>query len=85
MNSHQAKRAADVAVVRSDTDNIAEDTLAGADAIGRYFGKSRRQTFYLCEKKQIPAYRRPVHAARAAGLGCYWWRRRWLKKLREVA
>jgi hypothetical protein len=57
MNSHQAKRAADVAVVRSDTDNIAEDTLAGADAIGRYFGKSRRQTFYLCEKKQIPAFK----------------------------
>lgn len=52
MNSHQAKLAADVAAVRSGTDNIAEDTLAGADAIGRYIGKSRRQTFYLARRNR---------------------------------
>jgi hypothetical protein len=38
-------------------DDIAEDILVGADAIAAHIRKTKRQTFYLLETKQIPAFK----------------------------
>jgi hypothetical protein len=38
-------------------ENISADTLEGAAAIAAFLGKSERQTNYLLEKRQIPAFK----------------------------
>ncbi|TAT82460.1 hypothetical protein [Rhizobium ruizarguesonis] len=34
---------------------LRDDLLWGAGAIARYIGRSKRQTYYLLEKGQVPA------------------------------
>jgi hypothetical protein len=41
----------------SDTNDLARDILEGAVAIAGFLGKTERQTNYLLEKKQIPAFK----------------------------
>ena len=36
---------------------IAHDILEGVDAIAAHIGKRRRPTYYLCETRQIPAFK----------------------------
>jgi hypothetical protein len=40
-----------------DMEKIAEDTLAGINAIAAHIGKSKRQSYHLCETRQIPAFK----------------------------
>jgi len=37
--------------------DIANDTLEGIDAIAEHLGKPRRRVYYLCETRQIPAFK----------------------------
>jgi hypothetical protein len=39
------------------SDDPSHDTLEGASAIAVFLGKTERQTNYLLEKKQIPAFK----------------------------
>ncbi len=36
---------------------LADDLLQGAASIGAFLGFSERQTFYLLEKKRLPAFK----------------------------
>jgi hypothetical protein len=38
-------------------DDLAADTLEGAAAIAAFLGKTERQTNYLLERKQLPAFK----------------------------
>lgn len=38
-------------------EGIGTDTLEGIDAIAVHLGKPRRRVYYLCEKRQIPAFK----------------------------
>jgi hypothetical protein len=38
-------------------DNVADDTLSGSQKIAGYIGKTSRQTQYLLENKQLPAFK----------------------------
>ncbi len=42
----------------AEHDEMAEDLLKGARAIGGYIGENERIAFYLCETHQIPAFKR---------------------------
>jgi hypothetical protein len=61
---------------------IAEDMAEGVEEIALVIGKSKRQTYHLCETKQIPAfklagkwhmrrstYRKYIEALEAAAMG----------------
>ena len=37
--------------------NISDDLLVGAEAIGAFWGCSKRRAFYMCERKNIPAFK----------------------------
>jgi excisionase family DNA binding protein len=43
--------------VESESDDLSEDLLDGADEIAEFTGWSRRRVFYLLEKGLIPAFK----------------------------
>ena len=38
---------------------LADDMLVGVEAIAAYIGEDPRKTFYLLQKKQLPAFKLP--------------------------
>ena len=38
-------------------DNIGDDLLVGAEAIGAFWGCGKRRAFYLCERGNLPAFK----------------------------
>ncbi len=39
------------------TQSLADDLLTGAEEIGKFIGKTTRQTYYLLENREIPGFK----------------------------
>jgi hypothetical protein len=67
MNGVVSPRTSEVSAMPNISQDLSDDILAGLAAIGKFIGKTERQTKYLAERGYIPTFRigKLVHARKS--------------------